>query len=68
VQKLFEKSSSGMRVGHGALAELDGREKGENRVLILVRLGQLAMLERVAPFLASIACHKNGTWAAQKIM
>lgn len=27
---------------------------------------RLAMLERIAPYLASIGCHKNGTWAAQK--
>jgi protein JSN1 len=27
---------------------------------------KIAMLERIAPFLASIGCHKNGTWAAQK--
>lgn len=26
------------------------------------------MLERVAPYLASIGVHKNGTWAAQKII
>lgn len=26
------------------------------------------MLEAVAPFLASIGVHKNGTWAAQKII
>ena len=26
------------------------------------------MLERIAPFLASIGVHKNGTWAAQKII
>lgn len=65
VQKLFEKSSSGLRVGPVSPAELGGRGR---RVLMLGYLGQLAMLERVAPFLASIACHKNGTWAAQKIM
>jgi protein JSN1 len=27
---------------------------------------RLALLERIAPHLASIGCHKNGTWAAQK--
>jgi protein JSN1 len=27
---------------------------------------KMAMLERIAPYLASIGCHKNGTWAAQK--
>ncbi|KAH8553028.1 armadillo-type protein [Umbelopsis sp. PMI_123] len=27
-----------------------------------------AMLEKVAPYLASIGVHKNGTWAAQKII
>lgn len=26
------------------------------------------MLEKVAPYLASIGVHKNGTWAAQKII
>jgi protein JSN1 len=26
------------------------------------------MLEKVAPHLASIGVHKNGTWAAQKII
>ena len=26
------------------------------------------MLERIAPHLANISCHKNGTWAAQKII
>lgn len=26
------------------------------------------MLERIAPYLASIGVHKNGTWAAQKII
>lgn len=26
------------------------------------------MLEKIAPFLASIGVHKNGTWAAQKII
>ena len=26
------------------------------------------MLERVAPYLGSIGVHKNGTWAAQKII
>ncbi|WWC85976.1 uncharacterized protein L201_000847 [Kwoniella dendrophila CBS 6074] len=29
---------------------------------------RLAMLERIAPHLASIGIHKNGTWAAQKII
>ncbi|KAI9494590.1 hypothetical protein BDB00DRAFT_295592 [Zychaea mexicana] len=29
---------------------------------------RLCMLERIAPFLASIGVHKNGTWAAQKII
>ena len=29
---------------------------------------RLLMLERIAPFLASIGVHKNGTWAAQKII
>ncbi|CAO1629938.1 unnamed protein product [Parajaminaea phylloscopi] len=29
---------------------------------------QTAMLERIAPHLASIGIHKNGTWAAQKII
>lgn len=28
----------------------------------------MMMLERVAPHLAIIGCHKNGTWAAQKII
>ena len=28
----------------------------------------MAMLERVSPHLAMIGIHKNGTWAAQKIM
>lgn len=27
-----------------------------------------AMLERIAPYLAAIGVHKNGTWAAQKIV
>lgn len=27
-----------------------------------------AMLERIAPYLAAIGVHKNGTWAAQKII
>lgn len=26
------------------------------------------MTERIAPYLASIGVHKNGTWAAQKII
>lgn len=26
------------------------------------------MIERIAPYLASIGIHKNGTWAAQKII
>lgn len=26
------------------------------------------MTERIAPYLASIGIHKNGTWAAQKII
>lgn len=26
------------------------------------------MIERVAPYLGSIGVHKNGTWAAQKII
>ncbi|KAI8049796.1 uncharacterized protein B0P05DRAFT_563427 [Gilbertella persicaria] len=29
---------------------------------------KLRMLEKIAPFLASIGVHKNGTWAAQKII
>ncbi|WVO15655.1 hypothetical protein L204_103315 [Cryptococcus depauperatus] len=29
---------------------------------------RIAMLERIAPHLASIGIHKNGTWAAQKII
>ncbi|KAI8980450.1 hypothetical protein BDB01DRAFT_796451 [Pilobolus umbonatus] len=29
---------------------------------------KLSMLERIAPYLASIGVHKNGTWAAQKII
>ncbi|KAH8920008.1 hypothetical protein BT69DRAFT_1223412, partial [Atractiella rhizophila] len=29
---------------------------------------RLKLLERIAPHLASIGCHKNGTWAAQKII
>ncbi|WWC99410.1 hypothetical protein V866_006313 [Kwoniella sp. B9012] len=29
---------------------------------------RLAMLERIAPHLATIGIHKNGTWAAQKII
>ncbi|CDZ97178.1 RNA-binding protein (contains RRM and Pumilio-like repeats) [Phaffia rhodozyma] len=29
---------------------------------------RLMLLERIAPFLASIGSHKNGTWAAQKII
>ncbi|KAI8139180.1 armadillo-type protein [Fennellomyces sp. T-0311] len=29
---------------------------------------KLLMLERIAPYLASIGVHKNGTWAAQKII
>lgn len=29
---------------------------------------RLAMLERIAPHLAMIGIHKNGTWAAQKII
>ncbi|KAL7317523.1 hypothetical protein PS15m_003868 [Mucor circinelloides] len=29
---------------------------------------KLAMIERIAPYLASIGIHKNGTWAAQKII
>jgi hypothetical protein len=28
----------------------------------------MAMLERIAPHLAMIGIHKNGTWAAQKII
>jgi protein JSN1 len=28
----------------------------------------MAMLERIAPHLALIGTHKNGTWAAQKII
>lgn len=27
---------------------------------------RIALLERIAPYLAAIGCHKNGTWAAQK--
>lgn len=26
------------------------------------------MLQKIAPYLASIGVHKNGTWAAQKII
>ncbi|GAA5797070.1 hypothetical protein HPULCUR_002448 [Helicostylum pulchrum] len=29
---------------------------------------KLKMLEKIAPYLASIGVHKNGTWAAQKII
>ncbi|KAG2205665.1 hypothetical protein INT47_008021 [Mucor saturninus] len=29
---------------------------------------KLQMLQRIAPYLASIGVHKNGTWAAQKII
>lgn len=29
---------------------------------------KLQMLEKIAPYLASIGVHKNGTWAAQKII
>lgn len=29
---------------------------------------RFAMLERIAPHLAMIGIHKNGTWAAQKII
>ena len=29
---------------------------------------RLAMLERIAPHLAMVGIHKNGTWAAQKII
>lgn len=29
---------------------------------------RLSMLERIAPHLASIGIHKNGTWAAQKVI
>lgn len=29
---------------------------------------RMAMLERVSPHLAMIGIHKNGTWAAQKII
>lgn len=29
---------------------------------------KLMMLECIAPYLAAIAVHKNGTWAAQKII
>jgi hypothetical protein len=29
---------------------------------------KLTMLERIAPHLAAIGIHKNGTWAAQKIL
>ncbi|KAL7416118.1 hypothetical protein BDY24DRAFT_413024 [Mrakia frigida] len=29
---------------------------------------KLMLLERIAPHLAAIGCHKNGTWAAQKII
>jgi protein JSN1 len=29
---------------------------------------RLAMLERIGPHLAMIGIHKNGTWAAQKII
>lgn len=29
---------------------------------------RMAMLERIAPHLAMIGIHKNGTWAAQKII
>ncbi|GAA5795519.1 hypothetical protein HPULCUR_000877 [Helicostylum pulchrum] len=29
---------------------------------------KLNMIERIAPYLASIGIHKNGTWAAQKII
>lgn len=29
---------------------------------------RLAMLERLGPHLASIGIHKNGTWAAQKVI
>ena len=28
----------------------------------------MAMLERIAPHLATIGMHKNGNWAAQKII
>lgn len=28
---------------------------------------KLMLLERIAPHLAAIGCHKNGTWAAQKV-
>jgi protein JSN1 len=29
---------------------------------------RIAMLERICPHLAMIGIHKNGTWAAQKII
>lgn len=29
---------------------------------------KLALLKTIAPYLASIGVHKNGTWAAQKII
>lgn len=29
---------------------------------------KVAMIRRIAPHLASIGVHKNGTWAAQKII
>lgn len=58
VQKLFEKASSGSRVRSAYFRFRDATDPGL----------QMAMLERLAPFLASIACHKNGTWAAQKIL
>jgi len=32
------------------------------------RVPRFAMLERLAPHLATIGIHKNGTWAAQKII
>jgi protein JSN1 len=31
-------------------------------------LPKFAMLERISPHLAMIGIHKNGTWAAQKII
>jgi hypothetical protein len=51
VQKLFEKSSSGMRVGHGALAELDGREKGEKPCADTCASGSARHARTGCPFL-----------------
>lgn len=59
VQKLFERCSSTYRVSFLALYTF-------YELLTDCIISQFALLERIAPHLAGISCHKNGTWAAQK--